>query len=134
MMEMSSNIIVSKLEVRITTIEDAYEAMLSFAAQGKQDEFGSRALDIREVLGRLEEALHGLAGVATEALCGFAAEDRGVYIETLARDTKTVVGIVRLVLACRSISSQLIDNLNASIHLRSVLTDLFVIDELLKAA
>ncbi len=31
-----------------------------------------------------------------------------------------------------SISSQLIDNLNASIHLRALLTDLFLVDEILK--
>ena len=36
-------------------------------------------------------------------------------------------------LAQPSISSQLIDNLNASIHLRALLTDLFVVDEILKA-
>ena len=32
-----------------------------------------------------------------------------------------------------TISSQLIDNLNASIHLRALLTDLFLFDEILKA-
>jgi hypothetical protein len=31
-----------------------------------------------------------------------------------------------------AISSQLIDNLNASIHLRALLTDLFLLDEILK--
>jgi hypothetical protein len=36
------------------------------------------------------------------------------------------------VLAQPSISSQLIDNLNASIHVRALLTDLFLIDEILK--
>ena len=32
----------------------------------------------------------------------------------------------------KSISSQLVDNLNASIHLRTLLTDIFLIDETLK--
>jgi hypothetical protein len=32
-------------------------------------------------------------------------------------------------LAQRAIGSQLVDNLNASIHLRALLTDLFLIDE-----
>ena len=36
-------------------------------------------------------------------------------------------------LAQPSISSQLVDNLNASIHLRALLTDLFLIDEVFKA-
>jgi hypothetical protein len=39
---------------------------------------------------------------------------------------------LKLVLAQPAISSQLIDNLNASIHLRALLTDLFLLDEILK--
>lgn len=38
---------------------------------------------------------------------------------------------VRLVLAQPALSSQVIDNLNALIHLRALLTDLFLIDEIL---
>ena len=38
----------------------------------------------------------------------------------------------RTVLAMAAISSQLIDNLNASIHLRALLTDLFLIDEIVR--
>ena len=34
----------------------------------------------------------------------------------------------------KSYKSQLVDNLNASIHLRALLTDLFLIDEALKSA
>jgi hypothetical protein len=34
------------------------------------------------------------------------------------------------VLSKPDISSQLVDNLNASIHLRAVLTDIFLLDEL----
>ena len=37
-----------------------------------------------------------------------------------------------LVLVQPALSSQLIDNLNASIHLRALLTDLFLIDEVMK--
>lgn len=36
------------------------------------------------------------------------------------------------VLAQSAISSQLIDNLNASIHLRALLTDLFLLGEILR--
>ena len=39
---------------------------------------------------------------------------------------------LRLVRAQPSISSQLIDNLNASIHVRALLMDLFLVDEILK--
>ena len=39
---------------------------------------------------------------------------------------------MRFVLAQRAIGSQIVDNLNASIHLRTLLTDLFLLDEALK--
>jgi hypothetical protein len=37
-----------------------------------------------------------------------------------------------MVIAQPSIGSQVIDNLNANIHVRALLTDLFLIDEILK--
>ena len=51
------------------------------------------------------------------------------------RLTTTVLSVIlagTIVLAQPSISSQVIDNLNASIHLRALLTDLFLVDEVLK--
>jgi hypothetical protein len=39
---------------------------------------------------------------------------------------------LRLVLGQQGISSQMIDNINASIHVRALLTDVFVVDEILK--
>ena len=54
------------------------------------------------------------------------------FIDVLDRDARSALAAVRLVLAQPSISSQLIDNLNASIHVRALLTDLFLIDEILK--
>jgi len=50
----------------------------------------------------------------------------------LARDARDSLAAVELVLIQATISSQLIDNLNASIHLRALLTDLFLIDEIVK--
>ena len=37
-----------------------------------------------------------------------------------------------MVISQKGISSQLVDNLNASIHVRALLTDVFLIDELVK--
>jgi hypothetical protein len=48
------------------------------------------------------------------------------------RDAHDSLAAIELVLAQPAISSQLIDNLNASIHLRALLTDLFLLDEILK--
>tara|TARA_Y100001970_G_C14181641_1_gene830144 strand:+ start:1344 stop:1517 length:174 start_codon:yes stop_codon:yes gene_type:complete len=44
-----------------------------------------------------------------------------------------VPGLVSLLIEKDGISSQLIDNVNASIHLRALLTDLFIIDEILRS-
>ena len=54
------------------------------------------------------------------------------FLAVLDRDARDSLAVVHLVLAQPNISSQLIDNLNASIHLRALLTDLFLIDEILK--
>jgi hypothetical protein len=54
------------------------------------------------------------------------------FIAVLHRDAQDSLAALELVLAQPAISSQLIDNLNASIHLRALLTDLFLIDEILK--
>jgi len=50
----------------------------------------------------------------------------------LDRDASDSIAALEMVLAQPALSSQLIDNLNASIHIRALLTDLFLIDETLK--
>jgi len=54
------------------------------------------------------------------------------FIDVLGGDASAALAAVELVLAQPSISSQVVDNLNASIHVRALLTDLFLIDEILK--
>jgi hypothetical protein len=54
------------------------------------------------------------------------------FIEVLGEDAQKAQAAIRMVLSLPSISSQLTDNLNSSIHLRTLLTDLFLIDEVLK--
>ena len=61
------------------------------------------------------------------------AEKYDAFIRMLNRDASDARAAVGLVLAQPSISSQLVDNLNASIHLRALLTDLFLIDEIVRA-
>jgi hypothetical protein len=56
----------------------------------------------------------------------------GVFLSVMERDAQDSIAAMELVLAQPALSSQLIDNLNASIHLRALLTDLFLIDEILK--
>jgi len=127
---------VKDLAARCGAIEECYEFMLAYAAQGVVEEAGSSASgQLRTFLQRAELALDGLAGSCRAAVDedGLQPVDRYVaFIDVLDRDARSALAAVGLVLAQPSISSQLIDNLNASIHLRALLTDLFLIDEILK--
>ena len=109
---------------RCETIEECYEFMLAYAAQGlPNDESSPR---VREFLRRAESALHGLAESCRAALKSSS------FLAVLDRDARDSLAALELVLAQPAISSQLIDNLNASIHLRALLTDLFLIAEVLR--
>jgi hypothetical protein len=115
------------LKTRCDAIEECYEFMLAYAAQGLADDAGSQpGAQIREFLRRAAAALSGLAGI-----CAAEGLDHP-FIAVLERDAQSSLAAVDLVLAQRAISSQLIDNLNASIHLRALLTDIFLLDEILK--
>ncbi|MGB2662456.1 MAG: hypothetical protein WAK48_00540 [Candidatus Acidiferrum sp.] len=124
------------LAERCNTIEECYEFMLAFAAQGLPSEGGSPSgSQIREFLGRAVNAISGLAescamAVKQERL--EAAERYEAFFAVLDRDGQSSLGAFELVLAQPDISSQLIDNLNASIHLRALLTDLFLLSEIVK--
>ena len=54
-------------------------------------------------------------------------------LDVLESDASATLAAVRLVSSQEGISSQLIDNLNANIHFRALLTDLFLMDELIGA-
>jgi hypothetical protein len=125
-----------ELSSRCTAIEECYEFMLAYAGQGLAgDEAGQSSSQVRDYLNRAVEALAGLAE-------GYAAavkqenlqpvERYHAFLLVLDRDARDSLAAIQLVLAQTTLSSQLIDNLNASIHLRALLTDLFLVDEILK--
>ena len=120
---------------RCNTIEEAYEFMLAYAAQGLTGDAGSQSGgQLRELLTRAAAALQDIGEVFDALIEREALEPAARYrafLAVLDRDARDSLAAVELVLAQRSISSQLVDNLNASIHLRALLTDLFLIDELL---
>jgi hypothetical protein len=112
----------ASLAQRIETIESGYEFMLAYAAQGREDEqAGGPGPRIRDVLGGIQSALDGLAAAVNS--------EAGDFLAVLEDDAAKACAAVRFVLAQPSISSQLVDNLNASIHVRALLTDLFLLDE-----
>jgi hypothetical protein len=126
------------LAQRCETIERAYEFMLAYAAQGLSGDASSQSGgELRQLLGRAADALAGLSDqyVALVTGEGLQPPDKyGAFIDVIRRDAGDALAAIELVLAQRSISSQVIDNLNASIHVRALLTDLFLIDEILKVA
>ena len=127
---------VADFAARCDAIEEAYEFMLAYAAQGRDTDKGAAAgRNVREYLERMATALDGVGGVI--AGCAASVDPKlttaaAAFFAAVDADARVALGAVRLVLARPDISSQLIDNLNASIHLRALLTDLFVVDEALK--
>jgi hypothetical protein len=126
----------SELKDRCANIEECYEFMLAYAAQGLRVEPGAGAgSTLRTHLTRCDRALTGLGDVFTQIVRNeklTPAEAYDNFIAVLNRDASDAQAALRMALAQPSISSQLIDNLNASIHLRALLTDLFLIDEIVR--
>jgi hypothetical protein len=123
---------VAEFRSSLDTIERAYEFMLAYAAQGRAtDEGQSVGPSIRETLGDLHTALGRIAAQTADA---YADDTNAGFIGALGDDATRASHSVQLALSCDRISSQLIDNLNASIHLRAVLTGLFLADEALNIA
>ena len=127
----------AELNARCDAIEECYEFMLAYAGQGLDNEqSGGAGAQIRQFLTKCEQALTGLADFIGDFVKRLNIESAAPYtafMHVIDRDARDAVAAVRLVLAQPSISSQLVDNLNASIHLRALLTDLFLIDEVFKA-
>jgi hypothetical protein len=123
------------LKERIDAIEESYEFFLAFAARGATGDAARRAdAQVREFLHKIEEALEALSGGLPDLIDREGLEPPEAYrgmIDVAREDAERARAAVRLVLAQPSISSQLIDNLNASVHVRATLTNLFLLDEVL---
>jgi hypothetical protein len=123
------------LAKRVDAIEGAYEFMLAYAAQGAlSDAAVSSGPQLRDLLQRFDAALDGLADTFRRLVVaqGLELDTYSGFLDVLARDAASSAGALRMVRAQKAISSQMIDNLNASIHVRALLTDVFLVDELLK--
>jgi hypothetical protein len=124
------------VSARCNAIEECYEFMLAYAGQGLSGKENSQSSSqVRDFLNRAVDALTGLAEVYASAVRQENLQPAERYLSFLAvleNDSRDSLASIQLVLAQATISSQLIDNLNASIHLRALLTDLFLIDEILK--
>ena len=127
----------TEIERQCEAIEACYEFTLSYAARGLASDDGNDAG--RLLRGHLEQAAAAMRGLKQS--CRDLLEQKQfeptekyeAFFEVLKLDAERAVAAVDLVLAQAAIGSQLIDNLNASIHLRALLADLFLVTEILDA-
>ena len=122
---------------RSEIVEECYEFLLGYAAQGLPSDHGSPAgREVRNQLERAREALAGLPESCRRAIDNYGLAPFGKYdafSSMLEREVRDSLVAIELVLAQPAISSQLIDNLNASSHVRALLTDLFLFGDILRS-
>jgi hypothetical protein len=125
----------SDLKDRIDTIEEAYEYMLAYAAQGLERENESDSGGIRGFLSNAAKALEDIHQVALERAAALAgdADQWNAYLEILKTDAATAQILINFALMQPVLGSELIDNLNATSHVRALLTDVFLLDSALDA-
>lgn len=111
------------LDTQIDALEAAYEYLLEYAAQGREDKPAGAAPAEKVVdhLSQLDQALAAIVELldADIAFCAVVSDDISKTRKALA-----------LISTAPRISSELIDNLIASMHLKAVLTDLFLLSEM----
>lgn len=123
------------LRDRIDALEGGYEYFLSYASKGYKGDPGVGDGELRRCLDGMERALDGLGALLASIVRERGLEPAAAYagfLDVLAGDAERARKVLGLVRAQPGISSQVIDNLNVSIHLRALLTDLFLIDEILR--
>ncbi|MBC52916.1 MAG: hypothetical protein CMQ34_03680 [Gammaproteobacteria bacterium] len=119
---------VKNLEKDIEVVESGYEFLLAYAAQGRpshdEDAYPPPHArpTLKDMLASMQNVLASLHDSGHE------------YEQVIADDIRKASATIRFVLAQPKMSSELVDNLNASIHLRAVLTDFFLYSETFKPA
>lgn len=119
----------SSLSASVDVIERGYEYLLAYAAQGRQDDTGTEA---RATLVVMHAAVASIASQARAAFAGESAAGIAGFLDAVESDARAAGGAMALVLGRPRIASLLVDNLNASVHLRALLTDVFLIEQALK--
>jgi hypothetical protein len=108
------------LQAKIDIFESGYEFLLAYAAQGRDSDGGADS-EVRTMLTDMTEA--------AEEIVHLLEQNDAAYGWVVADDARKARAAISLVLAQKEISSELVDNLNVSIHLRALLTDLFLVSE-----
>ena len=126
------------LKSNVDIVEETYEYCLAYAAKGVNAQMApSNDNEVRLRLENLATALPKLVEcflrlVEEDERAKALREDYQSFVDVLDRDADAALAAVRLVLAQPGITSQIVDNLNGMIHLRALLTDVFLVDEMLR--
>ncbi len=112
-------------------IEEAYEFMLAYAAQGRKTEAASGSKgpsQIRHFLQRFRDAAGRLADLVEK----HANKGAGAgFAERWLADIGAARSVIKLLLEQPSITSEMVDNTNGLIVLRSLLTGIFFADQVM---
>lgn len=111
-----------ELAKHIETIESGYEFLLAYAAQGRP---------AKAETGPGPHARPTLQGMAEsmQAIVKILAASEDPFEQVIVEDCRKAGAALQFILQQEAIGSEIVDNLNASIHLRAVLTDLFLYSE-----
>ena len=109
----------------IDVVESGYEYLLAFAAQGREPELDENSPGplVRDTLVNMQTAMSDIAIYLDRECSGME------FATVVTKDLRKGRATLQFVIDQARIGSEIIDNLNASIHLRTVLTDLFLIGE-----
>ena len=118
----------TEIRKNIELVEEAYEFMLAYAAQGRADEgAGPEGAHIRTFLKQFSDATDRIIEDFDKL-----SEPNGAmetFIKSAESDAKTVKSVMAIMLQKENISSEMVDNANGLITVRSYLTALFFIDK-----
>ena len=83
----------------------------------------------------MHEALSDMQGSLRAAFAGLPDPTAVAHFtDAVERDVLVARGALGLVLSRERIGSLLVDNFNASVHVRALLTDLFLVEQALKSS
>ena len=118
----------TEIRKNIELVEEAYEFMLAYAAQGRTDEgAGPDGAHIRTFLTQFSEATDNIINELDNLTEADGTME--TFIKTAKTDADTVKSVLAIMLQKENVSSEMVDNANGLITVRSYLTALFFIDK-----
>ena len=118
----------TEIRKNIELVEEAYEFMLAYAAQGRADEgAGPDGAHIRTFLTQFSEATDNIINELDNLTEADGTME--TFIKTANSDADTVKSVLAIMLQKENVSSEMVDNANGLITVRSYLTALFFIDK-----